>query len=307
MAANGRRTLGVYPSSAGGSGRATASNRQLQPLNTAAQPPALASVAVRFRRGFPVRETASGAVCRKTPPHLRGAACSRDGVDSSERGMYRCAALSLPGFVQQLAVSYVANGYVFYVVGTVPERKDAQVVDAKLIARYGIDCSKFVRARRKAAGKANLHYLRYLRTFVLLATHGEHEFFVEEAGQIRDVRREPLKVEGYSIAVRGGRVSVRIERSEYLGLKAYFRGLAVRRPAAAIADELASLPYEPYAPIRRQMLGLLGAVNRARRLAGLDDVPLSCLRLKRHIVPVFTQPREWKDRGDGRPKPTAAG
>jgi hypothetical protein len=201
--------------------------------------------------------------------------------------MYRCEATTLAGFVQQLAVSYVANGYYFCVVGSVPGRKDPRAVDAKLVARYGIDCSKFVRARRKQAGRANMHYIRYRDTFVLLATHGEHAFFAEEAGQIRDVRREPLKVLGYAIGVRAGRVSVRIERDEYKNLRAYFGGLATRRPAAALAEELAALPYEPYAPVRRQLLGLLGLVNRARKEARLDQVPLSCLRLRRRIVSPF--------------------
>src|SRR5262245_13100660 len=139
--------------------------------------------------------------------------------------MYRCDATSLAGFVQQLAVSYVANGYYFYVRGRVPDGKDPRAVDAKLVTRYGIDCSKFVRARRKQAGRANLHYLRYREVFVLLATPGEHAFFAEEAGQIRDARREPLKVLGYAIGVGGGRVSVRIERDEYKDLRAYFGGL----------------------------------------------------------------------------------
>ena len=144
-----------------------------------------------------------------------------------------------------------------------------------------------MRACRKQAGRANLHYIRYRDTFVLLASHGEHAFFAEEAGQIRDVRREPLKVLGYAIGVRAGRVSVRVERDEYRNLRAYFRGLATRGPAAALAEELAALPYEPYAPVRRQLLGLLGLVNRARKEAGLDQVPLSCLRLRRRIVSPF--------------------
>src|SRR5437868_5921856 len=98
--------------------------------------------------------------------------------------MYRCEAGSLAGFIQQLTSRYVASGYVFYVVGRVPAGKDPRRVDAKLIARYGVDCSKFTRARRKRAGRANVHYLRYRDVFVLLATHGEHPFFEGEAGQI---------------------------------------------------------------------------------------------------------------------------
>jgi hypothetical protein len=179
--------------------------------------------------------------------------------------MYRCEAASLAGFVQQLAARYVASGYFFYVVGRVPGGKDPRRVDAKLLARYGVDCSKFARARRKRAGKANVHYLRFRDVFVLLATRGEHPFFEHEAGQVRDARRVPLKVEGYAIAYRNGRVSVRIERDEYRSLRAYFAEVAVRRSAAVLADELGSLPYEPYAPVRRQLLGLLGLVNRARK------------------------------------------
>lgn len=47
---------------------------------------------------------------------------------------------------------------------------------------------------------------------MLLATHGVHPFFEVEAGETRDVRRVPLKVEGDSIRVRAGWVSVRIEQ-----------------------------------------------------------------------------------------------
>src|SRR5437870_4167820 len=88
--------------------------------------------------------------------------------------MYRCEATSVEGFVQQLAVSYLGNGYWFYVVGEVPPGKDPRRVDEKLVARYQVDLSKWARARRKRAGLANLQYLRHGRLFVLLATHGMH-------------------------------------------------------------------------------------------------------------------------------------
>src|SRR5262245_42858115 len=143
--------------------------------------------------------------------------------------MYRCEASSLAGFVQQLAARYVASGYVFYVVGRVPPRKDPHAVDAKLIERYGIDCSKFVHARRKGSGRATVHHSRLREVFVLLATHGDRPFFAAEGRKILDARREPIKVEGYAIAARGERVSVRIERYEYQALRAYFWCIATRR------------------------------------------------------------------------------
>src|SRR5689334_3894196 len=67
-----------------------------------------------------------------------------------KRMQYRCEATSVAGFIQQLAVGYVARGYVFYVVGRVPEEKDPRRLDEKLIHRYGILASKGARARRKA-------------------------------------------------------------------------------------------------------------------------------------------------------------
>ncbi len=44
-----------------------------------------------------------------------------------------------------------------------------------------------------------MHYLRFSRYFVLVATHGVHPFFEQEAKAIRDVRRIPIKFGGYSI------------------------------------------------------------------------------------------------------------
>lgn len=47
------------------------------------------------------------------------------------------------------------------------------------------------------------------------------------------------------------------------------------------------LPFEPYAPIRRQMLMLLRAVNAARKRAGFRAVPTEVLPLRRRIVKPF--------------------
>ena len=126
---------------------------------------------------------------------------------------YRAEVPTVEGFVQQLAVACLPKGYWFYVAGWVPEGKAPEVVDAKLIARYGIGVSKWTRARRKMAGSANLQYLRRGRFFLLLATHGRHAFFEEEAS-IRDVRRVPIRFEGYSISFRGGHAHVRIEQEQ---------------------------------------------------------------------------------------------
>jgi hypothetical protein len=208
--------------------------------------------------------------------------------------MYQSEATSVEGFVQQLAVSYLGNGYWFYVTGEIPEGKDLARVDEKLIARYGIDRSKWARARRKRAGFANLQYIRFERFFVLLATHGVHPFFEEEAASIRDARKTPIRFRGYSISYRSGHPHVRIERDEFKRLKAYFLDIALHRSADALGRELGSLPFEPYAPVRRQLLTVLRAVNRERKRAGFEPVPKTCFRFLRRVCRPFAGRPELK-------------
>jgi hypothetical protein len=109
---------------------------------------------------------------------------------------YRFSAASVEGFIQQLSSNYLPHGYWFYVSGIVPDGKLPENIDAKLITKYMINVSRQSRARRKQAGLANLHYFRFERFFVLLATHGKHRFFDEEGTAIRDVRRVPIKFQG---------------------------------------------------------------------------------------------------------------
>jgi hypothetical protein len=110
---------------------------------------------------------------------------------------YRYEATSVEGFVQQLAVAYIAHGFYFYVTGVVPERKDPAAVDRKLLEKYGVSMSKWTRARRKAEGLANVHYLRFERFWVLIASPGRgHLFFDEE--RFLDVRELPSEMLGLS-------------------------------------------------------------------------------------------------------------
>jgi hypothetical protein len=138
-----------------------------------------------------------------------------------------------------------------------------------------------------------------------LVTHGLHSFFDDEAQNIRDARRIPIKFEGYSISVaRGGflrkpkdggpalqdpkwRVRVRIEAEMFKGLKAYFEDIALYRTVSQLAAELAGLPFEPYAPVRQQLLNLIRYINRRRQAASLEPIGFSALRYRRRIVRPF--------------------
>jgi hypothetical protein len=218
---------------------------------------------------------------------------------------YRCEATTVEGFVQQLACCYLPHGYWFYVSGWVPAGKDPRAVDQKLQEKYGIAISRQTRARRKLAGLANLHYLRHGRLFVLLATHGKHCYFEEEGERVRDIRRLPLHFAGYSITYKQGDFKagtgsdepaepddkwhsrVQIGQEAYRDLKAYFLERAVRTPAEVLGRELYTVPFEPYARVRQQMLNVLRLLNDARRRAGDESLPPTVLRYQRRIVKPF--------------------
>lgn len=218
---------------------------------------------------------------------------------------YRYCTCSVRGFVQQLASNYLPHGFWFYVSGIVPEGKDPTKVDRKLIQKYGVDRSRQARARRKQAGFANLHYLRFERYWVLLATHGAHEFFELESRNIRDARKVAIQFKGYSIGVKKGgfvrkkdpdeppvrdgkyRVRVQIAAKCYREMKAYFLDIATHRSGKALGSELYNVPFEPYAPVRQQMLNILRLINRARKEAGYDLVPPTVLRYLRRIEKPF--------------------
>ena len=216
---------------------------------------------------------------------------------------YLCETTSIEGLVQLLASNFLPHGYWFYVSGWIPEGKDAGRVDAKLIDKYGVDVGRTARARRKRLGCANLRYLRHGRFFVLIATHGKHRFFEDEAASMRDIRHVPLRFAGYSISYRRGNrtreggpdprwhAHVEIDRQRYKELRAWFLEIAVHRSAARLAAEFYNLPFEPYAPVRRQMLRLLRLVNAARKRAGYESLPYAVLPLRRRIVRPFEPPR----------------
>jgi hypothetical protein len=83
---------------------------------------------------------------------------------------------------------------------------------------------------------------------------------------------------------------VQIERDRYKEIRAHLLTLAAHRRVEALVLAFYRLPFEPYAPIRRQFLNLLRAVNRVRKTAGFELLPTVVLPLKRRIVRPFELP-----------------
>jgi hypothetical protein len=213
---------------------------------------------------------------------------------------YRYEIASTAGLVQYLAANLLPSGYWFYVTGQIPDGKSPKPIDAKLIEKYGAGISRQARCRRKAVGVASVRYVRCGRFFILLATHGIHAFFQEEGTLVRDLRRVPLVVGHYSISYKPGAYRrrtpgrppvrddrwhprVRITRGCYAHLKRAFLQIATHRSVEQLGRAFYGLPFEPYAPVRQQLLNLLRLVNKARHAAGLEKVPASVIRCQRRI------------------------
>jgi hypothetical protein len=218
---------------------------------------------------------------------------------------YKYEVTSITGFLQRVATHLLPKGYYFYVQGVVPDGKDPAVLDAKLLAKYDIAKTEGARRWRKQQGLGNVQYVRFERSWILLATHGDHPIREGEGANLKDVRRMPLRIGDYSVTVKRGnylkkfstedkptpdskwRVRVLIAREPYRELCAYFLAIACHRLTDVLAEQLYSLPYEPYAPVRKQLLKLLKSINAKRQTAGFAKVPVACLRFKRKILKSF--------------------
>jgi len=103
---------------------------------------------------------------------------------------------------------------------------------------------------------------------------------------------------GYSIGCRRARgggeyhASVRINRERFAQLKARFQNVAVHRTVEELYSDLRHLPFEPYAPVRCQLGGLLRSINRRRKIAGMELIPVSVLRWHRSPVQPFAKTEE---------------
>lgn len=223
---------------------------------------------------------------------------------TTQRLKYKWEATTLEGFIQQLAVAYIARGYFFYVSGYVPKRISAAEHDQRMLAKFDVAKSKWSRyRRRKQRGSdgrplANVQYIRHGDFWVLLATAGHHRFFTEHKKfdemqwqmirQYRDVREAPISYGGYSLSWRG-RATVRISPQAYRDLKAHFLHLAAKESRNSLEREFSRAPFEPYCGVTRQMFAILRAVNRVRRTAGLPLVPRASIRVKRQVVKPFDE------------------
>lgn len=235
---------------------------------------------------------------------------------------YKYEVTSLTGLLQRVATHLLPKGYFFFVQGALAEGKDPATLDGKLLAKYDVAKSEGARRWRKQQGLGNVQYVRYRNHWLLLATLGDHPIREGEGKNLKDVRRVPLRIGDYAVYVKRGnylkkapgadaatpdgkwRVRVLIAREPYRELCARFLEAARHRRSETLMDDFYRLPYEPYAPVRKQLLKLLRLVNAERQAAGYEKIPVTCLRFKRRIVQSFSPAASNDERCDSaRPPP----
>lgn len=217
-----------------------------------------------------------------------------------EEYRYECG--SVAGFVQR-AVVLSQRGYRYFVADEVPERKDRGAVDAKMLSKYGVALTRRQRTYRKSKGLPNGHYFRVARRWVLMATSRAFFLEIDRNERVKDLRESPLRVGGYSLSLRndgaakcGGlrrlRASVRLDERTRRELRSVLEDGATHRTTEEMALRFwkESNRWQVYAPVYRQIRGILRRVNESRKTAGLAPVPLTCLRLHRVFPQQFFSP-----------------
>ncbi len=202
--------------------------------------------------------------------------------------------LNIHEFTQRIADNVIKYGYRYYVKGVIPDGKDPLAIDAKILSKYSIAVSTYTRARRKKSGRTSIHYARHQEFFVLFAHADENKqgnWFESEKGsglegeeRIFDIWRRPLVYGGYSISskestVTGQRhVVVRIHPDEYRALKAHYLDMATKCSAKRLSKEFANFPFQPWKRVKEQRWVIFKAVNKRRKVAGLEPVDASVLQ-----------------------------
>ncbi len=226
---------------------------------------------------------------------------------------YRYEAASIDGFLSQI-VRLIQGGYVYYFRGRVPDGKDPHQVVRKLMAVYGIGGKKWRRERRYRGANAAAHILLYGRIFVIMLTQGRHEAFYRdhayrtvkdrrgrkrrERVPVPKITRKALHVFGYTIFhdSEQRKTHVRLDDGTRRRVEVHLLSVCcwdAYRDRSRMEREFQRLPFQPYAPVYRQLRVIGEKVNQARRRRGFKKLDLyACMRKFRRGGPALVRRQE---------------
>lgn len=187
-------------------------------------------------------------------------------------GFQRFVATTPGHLVRKVAIDYLRFGYWRYKQLEIPQEKDPCLVDDKLIDFYDITTCGMKRLRRRQKGLANVVFVRFRHSFILLATEGEHPAFNQLKSY--DLRFVPLHFCGYSVGAVNHKPCICICRLEWEKIKYRFGKIGLHN-RGDVERKLNALPYYNFPGVRKQKIQLVNQVNRRRKKAGLPLITLT--------------------------------
>lgn len=176
---------------------------------------------------------------------------------------------SLSLFLAKIAL-YVRYGYTRYAIRQIPEGKDLIATDFKIVRAYEITFSRPKRSKRKKQGLANVMYLRYKNTFILLATEGEHETF-NNIDSI-DLKQHPIIFSGYTVFIKNHKPCVQISKRRFKVVKKITIEMTLHNHGKVTRWLRSITPFNRFKGINQQRWKLYKQVNKKRKAAGLTKI-----------------------------------
>ena len=175
---------------------------------------------------------------------------------------------SLGQFLVKLNL-YLRYGYVRYAVRHIPDHKELEQVDTKILKAYEVTFHRTTRANRRKKGLGNVIYIRYKRMFILLADEGKHEAF----DRIRwlTFSTHPLHFQGYSIGIKAGKPNIIVEPKRWKAIKKKALAIALHDRKIVVRHFQQISPFT-FAGITNQKWKLFLLVNKKRKRAGLAKI-----------------------------------
>ena len=175
---------------------------------------------------------------------------------------------SLGWFLSKMAL-YLRYEYFFYSVIEIPEGRDLEKIDQKIIKTYQVSFCRVKRKRRKEKGLSNVIYIRFGHTFILMANEGEHGYFGEIP--FRDFRDEPFHFSGYSIGIKNGKANVIISPKRFKAIKKQVSGIALHNETKVTSYFQRISPFR-FSGVNQQRWKLFREVNKRRKVAGIPQI-----------------------------------
>ena len=175
---------------------------------------------------------------------------------------------TLGQFLSKVAF-YLRYGYFRYAVREIPAGKDLARIDEKILGDYEVTYRRIVRARRKKKGLANVVYIRFGQTFILMATSGEHTAFNSIVS--RDFREVPFHFSGYSIGIKNNKPHIIIEPKRFERIHRRAHKIALHNLGRITAYLHSMSPFR-FAGVNEQRWKLFRQINRRRKVAQLPRI-----------------------------------